>query len=144
MILVSILALGWIALDVSSVEDREKPSPGDWIKKDQIKVYKDKIVIELPNAEWAEFTDTNSMDPFFDSESNSIELKPQSASQLRIGDIISYNTSLSDNIIVHRIVEINADSDGWYVIAKGDNNARPDPEKIRFDQVQGVLVAVLY
>ncbi len=44
LILVSILAIGWISLDVSS--EREKPSPSDWIKKDQIKVYNPSLTVK--------------------------------------------------------------------------------------------------
>jgi len=104
--------------------------------------YKDRIVIELPNVEWAEFTDTNSMDPFIDSESNSLELRPSSSSQLKVGDIISYR--YEDSYIVHRIVQIGNDDKGWYALTKGDNNKKIDPDRVRFNQIHGVLVAILY
>jgi len=39
---------------------------------------------------------------------------------LHIGDIISYQ--LDADIIVHRIIDIGFDSDGFMPITKGDNN----------------------
>ena len=53
-------------------EDTEKVSPSDWIKNDQIHVYDDRVVVDLKGASWAEFTDTNSMDPVIDKGANSI------------------------------------------------------------------------
>lgn len=124
--------------------DKEKPSPQDWIKENQIHVYSDKIVIDLANARWAKFTDTNSMDPVFDKGSNALQIIPTSAEQLAIGDIITYQSSYLNDAIIHRIINIGQDDLGWYAIAKGDNNDSPDPEKIRFTQVKKVLVGVLY
>jgi hypothetical protein len=33
---------------------------------------------------------------------------------------------------------------GWYAIMKGDNLSYSDPGKIRFDQVQRVVIGILY
>ena len=49
-----------------------------------------------------------------------------------------------DTLIVHRVVRTGYDRNGWYAIAKGDNIEQPDPDKIRFDQINGVLVAIIY
>jgi hypothetical protein len=46
--------------------------------------------------------------------------------------------------IVHRVIEIGNDEDGWYAITKGDNNPTPDPWKIRFEWVRRITVAVIY
>jgi uncharacterized protein (UPF0248 family) len=46
--------------------------------------------------------------------------------------------------IIHRVVKIGQDSEGWYAILKGDNLSQEDPEKVRFDQVQRVVVAIIY
>ena len=70
----------------------EKDSPGDWIKENQIKVYDNKIIIELKDAEWASFTDTNSMDPVLDETANAIEIIPKSTDGIHVGDIISYKS----------------------------------------------------
>ena len=122
----------------------EKDSPGDWIKEDQIKVYNDKIIVNLKDAEWASFPDTNSMDPVIDEKANAIELIPKSAEDIHVGDIISYKSDYADGTIIHRIIKISSDDKGWYCIVKGDNNQSPDPGKIRFNQIKRVLVAIIY
>lgn len=122
----------------------ERASPSDWIKEDQIHVYPDRIVIDLSSAEWSTFTDTNSMDPVIDKGANAIEVVPKSPDQIGVGDIIAYDTDLSENTIIHRVVEIGFDSEGWYAKVKGDNLSQEDPEKVRFSQVKRVVVAVIY
>ncbi len=117
-------------------------SPGDWVKEDQIKVYKDKIILDVKNASWSGFTDTNSMDPFIDAEANAIEIMPLGPEAINVGDVISYQTSYG--IIIHRVIEKGKDNKGIYYVVKGDNNRFKDPFKIRFPQVKGVVVAVIY
>jgi hypothetical protein len=122
----------------------EMESPYNHIKEDQIHVYQDRIEIDLQDAMWARFTNTNSMDPIFDSEANTIEIKPEKKSDIHVGDVISYRPKDRDSIIVHRVVQISVDGDGWYAVVKGDNIANPDPDKVRFEQINGVLVAIIY
>lgn len=122
----------------------ERLSPSDHIKEEQIHVYDNQIVLELEGASWASFTNTNSMDPFFDETSNSIELKPDSAEQIKEGDIISYYSKVTGELIVHRVVSKGIDNKGIFYIVKGDNNPTQDPEKVRFEQVHGVLVGIIY
>lgn len=136
--------IGAMTARVISPLSPEKDSPFDWIKEDQIHVYDDRVVIELKNAEWATFTDTNSMDPVIDYGANAIEIVPKSTGNIHVGDIISYNSEYASGTIIHRVVEIGEDSAGWYVKTKGDNNHNTDPGKIRFSQVQRIVVAVIY
>ena len=83
------------------------------------------------------------MDPVFDSESHLIQEVPLAASEINVGDIVSYESPLGFSI-VHRVIEIGNDEEGWYAILKGDNNPQPDPWKIRFDMVRRVTVMVVY
>ena len=122
----------------------EKDSPSDWIKEDQIKVYNDKVIINLKDAEWASFIDTNSMDPVLDETANAIQIIPKSTDDIQVGDIISYKSDYADGTIIHRVIRIGNDEKGWYCIVKGDNNQSPDPGKIRFNQIKRVLVAIIY
>ena len=122
----------------------ELPSPCNRVSEDQIFVYKDRIVIDFANAEWATFTDTNSMDPVIDSGANAIEYVPKTAEEICVGDIASYESKYADGILIHRVVETGYDNDGWYAIMKGDNNSYRDPGKIRFDQIKRVVVAIIY
>ncbi len=147
-----LLTLGWFANDVYSIghetpavfTSKELISPSDRIKDSQILVYKDKIVIMLDNANWAKYTDTNSMDGFLDIGATGIEVAPRNESDVQIGDVISYNADWTDGLVCHRVIDVGYDSDGWYAIAKGDNVTYADPGKIRFDQIDYVLVGVLY
>jgi hypothetical protein len=123
---------------------KERHSPSDWIKEEQIKVYKDRVIIEIPDAEWAKFTDTNSMDPVLDKTANAIEIVPKNYDDLKKGDIISYSIPNVQGIIIHRIVETGFDEDGWYAITKGDNVEKNDPLKIRFENIKRVVVAIIY
>ena len=120
----------------------ERDSPGDHITVDMIHVYDDIVMIDLPDVRWSSFTNTNSMDPLIDEFANGLEREPKDSSDLAIGDVISYRHD--DNIIIHRIVKISFDENGWYAEAKGDNNPTIDPVKIRFDQIEGVLIGILY
>ena len=122
--------------------DNERYSPEDRIKEEQIHVYKDKIIIDLKDASWSSFVDTNSMDPVLDKGTNGIEVMPTSPSDIKVGDVISYE--YKDNIIAHRVVKIGLDEKGIYYITKGDNNVIKDPKKVRFEQVKGVLVGLIY
>lgn len=122
----------------------EVASPYDWVKEDQIYVYKDRVIIDFKNVQWASFADSNSMDPVLDSEANALEIVPDSPSDIHVGDIVSYKSEFADGSIIHRVIETGYDDDGWYAIMKGDNLDRKDPGKIRFEQVNRVVIAIIY
>jgi hypothetical protein len=126
------------------VDAVEKPSPYDWIKEDQIHVYNNRIIIDIKDAEWASFTDTNSMDPLIDQGTNGIEIVPNSPEDIHVGDIVSYESKYAEGTIIHRVVEIGRDSQGWYARMKGDNVEKADPGRVRFSQIKRVLVGILY
>ena len=128
--------------DLYGVQDI--PSPHDWIKEDEILVFDDKIEINIKNAVWATFLDTNSMDPVIDYGANAIEIVPTSSSDIHLGDIVSYASSIVDGTVIHRVVKIGNDEEGWYVIMKGDNISYEDPEKVRFSQIRRIVVAIIY
>ena|SRR3990172_723688 len=121
---------------------REKASPKDRIPENDVFVYDDRVIIKLKSPQWSRFTNTNSMDPLFDTEAHVIQLVPRSADELQVGDIISYESSYG--IIIHRIVSLGQDDEGWYAITKGDNNPSRDPAKVRFSQVKRVVVGIIY
>ena len=162
ILILTIFSLGWLLNTVLTnfiYYDAEKPlsfgfvpflssperlSPSDHIKESQIHVYEDKVIIDAPGAKWAAFTDTNSMDPFLDAESNSIEITPQTHNDIHPGDIISYRSGITGGLIVHRVISKDVDKEGIFYIVKGDNNPTQDPEKIRFSQIHGVLIGIIY
>ncbi|MFC1728120.1 hypothetical protein ACFLZ7_01485 [Nanoarchaeota archaeon] len=122
----------------------EHNSPGDHIENNQIHVYKDRIVLDIQNAVWSEFADTNSMDPLLDIGANGIEIRPKTANQISVGDVISYESEEIGGIVIHRVIEVSEDEEGWFAVVRGDNNPVNDPGKVRFEQVQGILVGVIY
>lgn len=162
ILILTIFSLGWLLNTVFTnfiYYDAEKPlsfgvvpfiksperlSPSDHIKESQIRVYDDKVLIDVPGAKWASFTDTNSMDPFLDDGSNSIEITPRTHNDIEVGDIISYRSGITGGLVVHRVILKEVDGSGIFYIVKGDNNSMQDPEKIRFSQVHGVLVGIIY
>jgi hypothetical protein len=162
IIVLAVFSLGWLlntALTNFVYYDVEKPlnigfatfssspellSPSDHVKESQIHVYEDRIIIETEGASWAAFTDSNSMDPFLDETSNSIEIKPEDPDDIDPGDIISYRSGITGDLIVHRVISKGEDESGVYYIVKGDNNPAQDPEKIRFEQINGVLIGIIY
>jgi hypothetical protein len=120
----------------------ERSSPSDWIKETDIIVQNDKVILNVINPTWAKFTNTNSMDPFIDENSHAIEVLPESPDQINVGDVISYQTNYG--VIIHRVIEKGEDDKGMYFYVQGDNTTLRDPFKVRFDDVQGVVVAVIY
>ena len=83
------------------------------------------------------------MAPVFDAGSNVIQIIPQSSDDIKVGDIVSYAWD-NGSTIIHRVIEIGSDDKGWFAVLKGDNNPAPDPEKVRFEQIRRVAVAIVY
>ncbi len=152
LILASVLAtsipfvkkINYKSVLIPSGNSEDIASPHDRVKESQIKVYKDKVIIEIENAQWASFENTNSMDPILDEEANAIQIIPESYTDIHVGDIISYESEYADGIFIHRVIKVGFDPEGWYCIVKGDNNSEADPGKIRFSQIKKVLIAIIY
>ncbi len=120
----------------------DKADPKDRISEEKIQVYNDRVIIKLDNPEWSRFSDTKSMEPVIYQGANAIQISPKNEKDLQEGDIISFETEYG--IIIHRIVKIGTDQKGWYAITKGDNAPVNDSEKVRFEQVKRVVVAIIY
>lgn len=121
----------------------ERQSPSDWLSDEQIKVMKNMVVIKEENVILSSFADTNSMDPLLDKDASGLEIEPV-AGELKVGDIISYRSEVLGGVVIHRIIEMGEDEKGTYYLVQGDNNNFRDPEKVRFEQIEGVLIGVLY
>jgi len=114
----------------------------DHIKPSQIETMKGKVIININWSRWVEFADTGSMLPVLNVNTNALEIVPESADQVQVGDIISFNSS--DGLIVHRVFQTGEDDSGWYALTKGDNSPVPDPYLVRFENVTGIVVAIFY
>jgi hypothetical protein len=121
-----------------------RESPADRVPERAIQVFKDRIVLDVKDAQWSTFTDTHSMEPVLAVGSNALQLVPQSADEIKVGDIVSYRSDYAEGIIIHRVVYKGEDEEGTYFIMKGDNLPTSDPGKIRFEQIRRVVVGVIY
>jgi len=134
-----------VAIDTSAISaNRNKPSPQNYLDETQIKVYKDRVLINAKNIKWAEFTDTKSMLPVINKDSNALQIEPVCPNEVMVGDIISYRSKYASGIIIHRVVYKGTDANGVYYILKGDNNPSSDPGKIRCEQIERKVIGILY
>lgn len=122
-------------------QSTEVRAPGDFISSQDIKVYDDRIVIYVDNAQLSRYADSGSMLPVLSEYSNGIKIKPLSEEDVNLGDIITFKDG--DNLIVHRVIEKGIDSEGIYFITKGDNNPVNDG-KIRFSQIDSKTIMLIY
>jgi hypothetical protein len=136
--------LGDLSNPAGMLGTQEQASPNDHISEENIHIYPNRVVIMLDDPQWAAFSDTNSMDPVLDAGHNAIEVVPKTMDEIEVGDIVSYIPSDGKGITIHRVIEKNKDKDGEYLIFKGDNNPVQDPEKVRFPQVQRMVVGIIY
>lgn len=124
----------------------ENLAPSVRINSTDIFLFEHQAVIDLTKFEGkchrATFSDTNSMLPTLDTGHHSIECR-QSKEDIREGDIISYELS-DKNTIIHRVREVGQDKEGWYCITQGDNLKFDDAIKIRYEQVRGTVIALIY
>lgn len=91
------------------------------------------------------------MDLVLDEDSHVILAVPNSGNDIHVGDIIThvgdiitFQSNSSENEIIHRVVKTGYDFEGWYAVTRGDNNSSEDPEKLRFDEITGIVIAILY
>jgi len=125
---------GFVVSDKSTI-------PSDYIKDSDIKYKDNKLTIEIDNVILKRFEDTKSMEPVLGYESTGIAIKPTTPEEISVGDIISFERD--GIVIVHRVIEKGTDVDGIYFITKGDNSDIVDG-KVRFSEINSVLVGVLY
>jgi len=116
-------------------------APQNFVDENQIQIYNDKIVINVKDARMSRYAATGSMKPTFDENSNGLEVIPTSIDDIKVGDIITYQSG--DNLIVHRVIEKGSDKDGVYFITKGDNNTVSDG-KIRFKDIKYETIGVIW
>ncbi len=119
-----------------------KAAPFPRISKEQISIKEDRIELRIPNISWASFAGSGSMLPTLDDGAYGLQVVPENSSSIHVGDVISFVQG--EEIIIHRVQETGADQEGWFAITQGDNNPQPDPEKVRFSQVTGILVGIIY
>ena len=125
-------------------EERDRPSPANFFDTNQIRVYRDRVVLEQENILWAGFEDTKSMLPIINKDTNALQIAPNCPEDIKLGDIVSYRSDYADGIIIHRVIHIDEDEQGIYFVLKGDNNPTSDPGRIRCHQIDRKVVAIIY
>jgi len=133
-----------IIVEEKKLYGEERESPADRIKEEDINVFSNSVRIDIRNAKWRKYIDSNSMDPLIDKGTTTIEITPKSADEIKVGDIVAYDVDGYDYAFVHRVVEIGNDNEGIYFITKGDNFYKEDPNKLRFSDIEGIVVGILY
>ena len=133
-----------IIVEEKKANGEEKQSPADRLQDSDINVFANSVRVDIKNAKWRTYIDSNSMDPLIDEGTTTIEIKPKNANEIKVGDIIAFNAEGYDYAFVHRVVEIGNDENGIYFVTKGDNYYKEDSDKVRFEDVEGIVVGVLY
>ena len=77
---------------------------------------------------------TESMEPEI-KKGDVIIIKKVDEEQLRVNDIITFKTD--EEVITHRIVQINDDGMEKTYVTKGDNNNVEDPEVLTYEEIEG-------
>lgn len=127
--------------DSGGITGRSVDVPSDHFTNNDILVYEDKVVIKVSGARITNYDSTGSMLPTLDENVNGISVEPENTAAVNVGDIVSFWRD--DVLIVHRVIEKGTDEHGLYFITKGDN-APTDDGKIRFEEIEHVLVGLVY
>lgn len=114
--------------------------PIDYFDDSDIEIVDGGIFINISNYSLNRHS-SDSMSPILGNTSTSIMTIPLEASEVNIGDVVSFKKD--GLMIVHRVVDKGIDDEGVYFITKGDNNAHTD-DKIRFEDIKGVLIGIFY
>ena len=124
----------------------ERPSPVGTIPQSAVERFADRIVIKQPGLKLIkDIADTNSMDPLFDTDHTLIVRSKDSfdANDLKEGDIIIYLNG-DGRLVVHRVIQVDADEQGKFYKCEGDNNNRPDAYIIRDINIKYLVAGVIY
>lgn len=125
-----------------TLETNTTSGPEARIREQDITITKEGILIKIQEPLFAKFTDTQSMHPTLNKDTKAIQITPTKKEDINIGDIISYEKE--NKIIIHRVINIQEDEEGWYAITKGDNLPKEDREKVRYEQIKRILIAIIY
>ncbi len=109
----------------------------------------DYILINYPNIKMSRVTPTGSMLPVMTPAYAVLTTTKFNKYTLEIGNIVIYgrnNTASGESErIIHRIVKIDYDSKGNFCyIIQGDNNDRPDSKCVYPEQVQELVVGMIF
>ena len=120
-------------------------SPKDRLDEDDVFYLFDKVIINSGNNYfYGVIGGSESMTPFFKQASI---IGTKNKYDIQIGDIIiyKYNDPQRGTIsIVHSVCNILRDDEGIYFVTKGYSNGSPDDRKIRLNQIEAVVMSIIY
>lgn len=116
-------------------------TPSNRINENQIKVENNKVTINIENASLSRYAATGSMKPVLDENSNGIRIVPESAEEIKVGDIVTFLRN--NELVVHRVIEKGKDDIGVWFVTKGDNSEISDG-KVYFSDIKYVTIGVLW
>ena len=129
----------------------EIPSPHVAIKPEDIIWDAARKNLSLANVEgeiWLTTVgSTNSMEPAIDVGhivilSNSPKYK--SKETIKVGDVIVYKAKWYGGSVIHKVIEVGQDADGWFCKAQGWNVNSQDPQIIRENEITHVALGVIW
>ena len=123
---------------------KEIPHPKNRITDEELLVKKNRVILNVEDVNWAYMLDSNSMDPLLDEGTTILLLMPDTAEDISAGDIIFFRSNLTEYNIVHRVISQSSDQEGLYYVTMGDNNPNLDPLKVRFRDIIGVVIGIIY
>lgn len=125
-------------------------APNNYISLEQIHITKTNVCIDINDSYYSTYAGTGSMRPALDENANGITIVPKDKDEIHLGDLITYttqkcvnNSCTEEDFIIHRVILIGYDENGWYVITKGDHNNRSD-DKVRWEQIKHKTVMLIY
>ncbi|MFH1801823.1 MAG: S26 family signal peptidase [archaeon] len=131
----------WDSLFYGGVTGLAVDMPSDFVDDEKIFIYGDRVEIKIEGAQLSTYDSTGSMLPTLGEGVNGISVRPESSDEIDVGDIVSFRAG--DRLIVHRVVQKGADERGIFFVTKGDNSLADDG-KLRFEEIERVLVALVY
>ncbi len=89
------------------------------------------------------FIEGGSMKPCINDGGTVVSSKNFEIDNLQEGDILQFKSK--DEFVVHRIIEIHKDESGdTYFITQGDNNNYKDSKRIYKEDINSVIIGVIY
>lgn len=141
ILLVVIFGLLFFSGGITGFFISEQKSPSDFIPEKNIMADDESVTFFINDPVLSRYQDSNSMNPVLGKGATGVGFRPDSPDDVRVGDVVSFWQD--GNLVVHRVIEKGIDDKGIYFITKGDNSYVNDG-KIRFSNIDSVLVAIIY
>lgn len=108
----------------------------------QIEADEHRLVINVDDALVGMTHNTGSMRPILDKNSIYIKQPVAEENNINLYDIVEYQNG--NGRIIHQVIEIGRDGNGWYCRTKGINNKEADKKIVRFNQIKYRVIGVLF